>query len=313
LLADDAPEQARIVVFGGYGTSERVIVRGRVVLDPAEPADADANMVSNTLHNLDVLESDEVKFAPVLITLPDREIAGLTNIDGLFTIPIQLSPRPLPPGDHPFTVALGDKPGVKADDATGTLHVVDPGPGVALLSDFDDTIVNSNVANKPQLLWNTLTRNAAQLDPVPDANKAYLAAKDAGVGAFFYLSGSPLQLHDRIHGYLAREQFPAGVILLKNLGDDPLFAQLEYKIRRIETLLETVPNLRFILIGDTGEKDPEIYAAVRNKHPDRVLAIIIRRAPGADHGPPSRFEGMTVVDDYRGQHDVIAKLVKKAR
>jgi phosphatidate phosphatase APP1 len=169
------------------------------------------------------------------------------------------------------------------------------------------------VANKPHLLWNTLTRNAAQLEPVPGANKAYQAAEAAGVGAFFYLSGSPLQLHDRISKYLERERFPAGVILLKNLGDDPLFTQLDYKVGRLEKLLATVPNLRFILIGDTGEKDPEIYAAIRDKHPERVAAIIIRRAPGADHGPPSRFTGMTVVDDYRGQHDVIAKLVTQAR
>jgi hypothetical protein len=82
LLAVDGPQQARIIVFGGHGTSERVIVRGRVVLDPAEPADADANLVSNALHNIDVLESDEVKFAPVLITLPDREIVGAPTSTG---------------------------------------------------------------------------------------------------------------------------------------------------------------------------------------------------------------------------------------
>jgi phosphatidate phosphatase APP1 len=34
--------------------------------------------------------------------------------------------------------------------------------------------------------------------------------------------------------------------------------------------------LRFVLLGDSGEKDPEIYADVVREHPGRILAVYIR-------------------------------------
>ena len=76
--------------------------------------------------------------------------------------------------------------------------------------------------------------------------------------------------------------------------------------------MQTFPHLRFVLVGDSGEKDPEIYALVKKAHPAQVAAIVIRRAPGTEGDAAARFEGMTVVDDYRGQTDLLAKLVEDA-
>lgn len=309
---DEDAIPARIVVWTGYGTPERVIVRGRVIADPPASSDPEDGMFANVATNLDTLESDEVKFAALEVAIGGRRLGVMTDEDGLFYAPLQLSPLPLQPGRHPITVSLVEKPGVTAPPGAGEVRIVGTDARVAMLSDFDDTVVQSFVTSKPRLLFEVLTKNAAQLEPVQGANLAYREAADAGVDIFFYLSGSPIQLHERIVAFLERHDFPKGPLLLKNLGDDPLFAQLEYKVGRIEALLDTLPQLRFILVGDSGEKDPEVYRAVREKHPDRVAAIVIRRAPGADDNP-ARFPGMTVVDDYRGQAHVLAALVTAAK
>jgi len=78
-------------------------------------------------------------------------------------------------------------------------------------------------------------------------------------------------------------------MFLKNLGTtkaDPLLEQKEYKLKRLRTLAERLPGTRFILFGDSGEKDPEIYTAFRSECPDRVLSIFIRRVETTPRSAP---------------------------
>ncbi|MFZ9889413.1 MAG: phosphatidate phosphatase App1 family protein, partial [Myxococcota bacterium] len=112
-----------------------------------------------------------------------------------------------------------------------------------------------------------------------------------------YVSGSPLALFPRITHFLRRHGIPEGPLLLKNYGTDPFFEQRQYKRRHLEVLLDRLPASRLLLVGDSGEHDPEIYAELRRDHPTRVAGIVIRRVPG-DTSPISRFAGMTVVDDF---------------
>ena len=55
-----------------------------------------------------------------------------------------------------------------------------------------------------------------------------------------------------------------------------LQSQEAHKLAAIEPILETYPKRRFILIGDSGEQDPEIYAKVATKHGGQVVAVFIR-------------------------------------
>jgi phosphatidate phosphatase APP1 len=122
----------------------------------------------------------------------------------------------------------------------------------------------------------------------------------AGV-VFHYLSASPWQLYGPLAEFRRAEGFPAGLFHLKlfRLKDstalDLFGSQERYKSGVIERILADFPDRRFILVGDSGEQDPEIYAAAARKHPDQVVRIFIRDAGevGGDAGRfRAAFDGM---------------------
>jgi len=294
----------RILIFRGYGLPDRVVVSGRVLRDPLPPPpDANASALSNTVDTLRMLETDEMGDVPVRVELKGRTARAVTDDDGLFRVELSGWQRPLGPGMHTVHVRLDVlSPKVQAQ---GEAWVLPAGPTVAIVTDFDDTVVQSGVTHKGELLARTLARNAAQIEAVPGAAAAYRAAARRAHGVF-YVSGSPHNLYERIDRFLQLGELPRGPLFLKNFGEDPLFDQRGYKRDRLETLLLFFPELRLLLVGDSGEQDPEIYRALATALPERVVAIVIRRAPGGDPDP-GRFTGMTVVDDWLQDPEVLAR------
>jgi phosphatidate phosphatase APP1 len=297
--------RARVVPYVSAGTPERITLVGRVVTDPPPPKQQ--GFLRTVLTHIDALETDEVPSARLELHVLGMHVEAVTERDGLFAVDVWPQKSPFAPGRIAYTARL-----VGGEQAfTGTLVVVDPRPGIAVVSDFDDTIVNTFVRDKPRMLTQVLTTDPSGLEVVPGAPHAYQLAEQADARAFFYVSGSPLALYERIARVLDDHGFPSGPILLKNLGTDSLFAHEGYKLRRIEALLERYPHLSFVLVGDSGEKDPEIYAELRRRHPHRISGILIRRAPMSDVDR-GRFKGMFVIDDHRAKPELLATLVRAA-
>ena len=69
------------------------------------------------------------------------------------------------------------------------------------------------------------------------------------------------------------QRLPLGPLILRDFG---WRREKEHKRKAIEDILRTYPKLKFVLIGDSGEKDPEIYASLMRRHPERIRAIYIR-------------------------------------
>lgn len=180
-----------------------------------------------------------------------------------------------------------------ADSSTETGLLVVPEANVhGLISDLDDTIIITDVTSTRRMLANTLLRNPMQREAIPGTDALYreLAARnaDAAAAPTFYLSASPRQLHFSIETFLAYNGFPRGVLITKRVTNDetsePLRDQMAYKKVKIEEILARVPHARFTLIGDDGERDPEIYEEIRRLHPARIEAVWIRRV----HPDPAR-------------------------
>jgi phosphatidate phosphatase APP1 len=80
--------------------------------------------------------------------------------------------------------------------------------------------------------------------------------------------------------FLDAHQIPKGPLMLRDLGlsRDQWIAGSHkvHKLKQIEHIFEVYPDLPFILIGDSGQEDPEIYLEAIQKHSYKVLAVYIR-------------------------------------
>jgi hypothetical protein len=189
----------------------------------------------------------------------------------------------------------------------GRIRFLEP-EGLSVISDIDDTIKVSHVpAGKRAVLRNTFLK---LFQPAEGMRERYLKFVDeAGASAdtcFHYVSGSPWQLYGPLSRFLfEQEHFPSGTVHMKNLRKNLLdrgalrdimafavggdLATLDQKVRQITNLMIHMPRRKFILAGDSGEKDPEVYRAIRKLFPDQVLKVYIRDVLG------ERLTGMEVI------------------
>ncbi len=163
--------------------------------------------------------------------------------------------------------------------------------GRSVISDIDDTIKISNVQDREALLANTFLRD---FRPVPGMAALYRKWAETGA-AFHYVSASPWQLYQPLAGFCRGERFPAGSFHMKlfRLKDSSalslLASQEGYKTEVLEKILADFPSRRFTLVGDSGEQDPEVYAAVARKHPEQIEHVFIRNVGGRG-SEPARFQ-----------------------
>jgi phosphatidate phosphatase APP1 len=159
----------------------------------------------------------------------------------------------------------------------GRVQLIGP-TGLSVVSDVDDTIKISQVRDRKALLANTFLR---PFRPVPGMPAAYRQLA-AGGATFHYLSASPWQLYEFLAEFLKAESFPPGTFHLKyfRLTDSTFWnlftSQEDYKSKVLEELLAAFPKRRFLLVGDTGEQDPEIFARMARAHPEQVVGIWLR-------------------------------------
>lgn len=162
-------------------------------------------------------------------------------------------------------------------------------PALMVLSDVDDTIKVTHVTDRNAMLRSTFLE---PFKPVPGMAEVYDTwAREAHV-RFCYVSASPWQLYPLLAGFIRTNGLPAGAFCLKdfrwkdasllNLFEDPE----RYKPAVIEPLLQRFPRTRFVLVGDSGERDPEIYAALAAKRPGQVARIFIRDVTGETANSP---------------------------
>jgi hypothetical protein len=160
---------------------------------------------------------------------------------------------------------------------SGAIQLI-PSDGLSVISDIDDTIKISHVTDKKRLLEHTFLK---PFEAVPGMAAVYRTWQEAGA-AFHYVSSSPWQLYPALATFMSGADFPRGSVHLRyfRVKDESflnLFASsTKSKPPVIEALLAAYPGRDFVLVGDSGESDPEIYGAVARAHPGRIRHIHIR-------------------------------------
>lgn len=275
-----------VIVYPAFGAGSASIIEGRVIEKEVrtEP-EAEDTHGRNLVRSMRTLMNKEIPDAAVTIGLGGEQWTVTTDQEGYFRLDID-QPGLLTPGWHVIAAEVGSSTG------TGSLLVVPPQNVHGVISDFDDTVVVSEVNSKRQLLRHSLLTNPLQRKAVAGAADVYatLAARnpDAAAAPMFYLSASPRQLHGPIQAFLDHNGFPRGVLITKRVTNDSsgesLRNQVAYKTARIEGVLQRLPHVTFTLIGDDGEQDPEIYHDLQQRYPGRIAQIWIRRV----HPDPGR-------------------------
>ena len=276
----------QLVTYRGFGTAERAVVRGRLleasVLERSLPDDSAFKSFRRMLRRF---FAHEVPQARVHAALGASSVNGTTDDEGYFDMPVD-TPELGAAGDwHSAEVEVVGAPvrGLLPVRATAELLIPGSAAELGIISDIDDTVLQTHVTQKLKMIWVTLSGSAFTRMPFDGTSELYhaLAAGASGHAnnPVFYVSKSPWNLYDFLVDFLDYNQLPRGPLLLRDMGlrEAP---PIDHKSAAVRQLLDLYPALPFVLLGDSGERDPEIYLETAARYPGRIRAIYIRDLGG---------------------------------
>jgi phosphatidate phosphatase APP1 len=276
----------RIEPYRGYGCPDRAFLKGRVLRGtPVASAHEGAGTLTNIAAMIQRFESDEVPGARVRIDHPGGPLTVTADEEGFFEA--WINPRPeFGAGALWHTLELQLEHPVEGEPHRCQAQLLVPPSESAfgVISDLDDTVVKTGATSLLRMARTTFLSNARTRVPFPGVAAFYRALqKGAGESPFnpvFYVSSSPWNLHDLLTEFLTIQKIPIGPLLLRDWGissqENAPTGHAGHKLGAIRRIMDLFPALPFILIGDSGQEDPEIYHRVVHDYPDRILAVYIR-------------------------------------
>lgn len=281
-IADDPYE---ILAYYGYANARRAHVYGRVVekLSVSAAGDADSAL-RNLLNTYRRADSDPFAHAEVRISFAGSVAQLQADSEGYFGGWIDMNEKVSDEWakyETELVQAAADAPSVKA---TGEVLVPPDSARFCVVSDIDDTVIQSRVSNFLQAARTVMLGNSRTRLPFPGVAAFYEALRKGKGGdernPIFYVSSSPWNIHDVISEFMHIQKVPKGPLILRD-WDISLSAldssrHFSHKGVAIRNLLQLYPAMQFILIGDTSQHDPEIYRQIVGEFPNRISAIYIR-------------------------------------
>ncbi|MGQ0651372.1 MAG: App1 family protein, partial [Betaproteobacteria bacterium] len=281
-----------IVPYLGWGTPQHLALEGRVLDDAlVPPAQERDSRWRNLLRFWRRLESDEVPGARVKARFQGIETEATADGEGYFRV--EISPGEIDETQTWHEVELElvhPRRGVReAVRTTGRVMVPSRQARFGVISDIDDTVVPSGATRKVSMVVRLALSSARTRKPFAGV-AAFYRALHAGVNPFFYLSKSPWNLYDPLVHLFDLQGLPQAPLLLRDYGLQFLRRDgTGHKATHIARVLDTYPALPFVLIGDSGEQDPEIYSEAVRTHPERIKVIYIRSVTHGETRDPSRI------------------------
>lgn len=270
------PDSVVIDPYLGFATPEHIVLRGRVLkkLKRTNPV-LDASWITNLRQMVSLFLTDEVAG----VTITAGEVTGITDEEGYFTLHL--------PRDAAWegwqTVHVCAENG---DDTDLAVFLPPKDAPYAVVSDIDDTVMETGAYSIFRNLWTSLTGSALSRHIFPDAVELMQRFADEKAPIYF-VSSSPWNLHHFLQRIFTRAGLPRAPLFLRDLGlSDKQFisgTHGNHKGSAIDTLIAAHPELEFILIGDTGQHDPQVYLDAAKRHPGRIRQVIFREpGKGAD-------------------------------
>jgi phosphatidate phosphatase APP1 len=269
-----------------YGTASSLFIKGRVLEAQAlRAASEDDSRWRNFRNALKRFMSDELANAKVRVNFQNETKELVTDEEGFFETWLETASSPLSTNSndknfYSFSVELLAPLRKEQTETIFPGQVMVPqNPAFGIISDVDDTILQSDATRIFRMAGKVLFGNARTRLPFEGVAKFY-GQLHQNKNPLFYVSSSPWNLYDLLVEFLEINDIPLGPLLLRDWGisDNELLptGHAGHKLQAIKQILDTYPHLPFILIGDSGQEDPEIYSEVVAMYPERILAIYIR-------------------------------------
>jgi phosphatidate phosphatase APP1 len=282
-------KEIQLLPYQGFGNEQFIYLKGRVLKTRPTPGPDQQQLWHNVLATYRRLHSVEIPDVEVRVSVGLESISVKTDAEGYFECHIK---NPFPTGTEPWRnleFRIITSGGKEATATKGKALIPPVAARFGVISDIDDTILVTNAPSLLRAARHTFLQNARGRVAFPGVAALYRAfQRGTGPGEFnpiFYVSSGPWNLYDLLVEFMDLKEIPAGPILLQDYGLDntKMFSasHFDHKLSQIKKLLETYPRLPFILIGDSGQRDPEIYRNVLEEVPNRIKAVYIRNVSSA--------------------------------
>lgn len=301
-----------VVPYTGYGSTEWVRVFCRVLLSKPVRADDTSKRRRRRreqgIRGWRSFTSVPVGDVPVVIEVGGERIEVLADRGGVVDtkIPVHL--------ESGWNRAVLRVEG--SEDVEAPVWVVGPDVDFGIVSDIDDTVMVTALPRPFVAFWNTFVLDEHARSPTPGMAVLYERLVRAHPGSpVIYLSTGAWNVAPTLTRFLSRNLYPAGPILLTDWGpthDRWFRSGRAHKTENLHRLAEEFPHMRWLLIGDDGQHDEELYADFAKQHPGQVAAVVIRelsvgeavlaggRAKAEQHGADvpwvSASDGATIAD-----------------
>jgi phosphatidate phosphatase APP1 len=278
-----------ITPYLGFGASRFIYLKGRVLEDKRILPSKEGDTVWENLANMyRRFQSDEIPGARLLASYQSVQVETVTDSEGFFELHLNL-PTSLPHEADWQDVSLELRPPRPPNGAfeqvLGRVQLIKPQAEYGVISDIDDTILISHSTNLLRMGLIMLLNNAYQRQTFSGVPLFYQALQQGRrgepVNPLFYVSSTPWNLYDLLVEFLQIQGIPLGPMV--SLRDWGITGQeflpskhRQHKLGAIRKILDLLPHLPFLLIGDSGQEDPEIYLDVVRDYPGRILGVYIR-------------------------------------
>ncbi|GAA1912827.1 App1 family protein [Microbacterium aoyamense] len=278
-----------VTPFPGYAGTDWVRVLGRVMIVPPVKPRGTGEYAS--VRGWRSFASVPVGYAQVRITIGDVTHEVVSDRGGVIDAVI---PATLAPGWQTFTMAVE-----QSDPIESRVFVVGPDIRFGVVSDVDDTVMVTALPRPLIAAWNSFVVDEHARQPVPGmAVLTERLIRDNPGSPLVYLSTGAWNVAPTLIRFLRRHLFPPGAMLLTDWGpthDRWFRSGPEHKSTNLERLAREFPDVKWLLIGDDGQHDDDLYTTFTSDHPDKVVGVAIRRLSPAE---AVLAGGRTAVNDH---------------
>ncbi|MCU1513159.1 MAG: synthase [Microbacteriaceae bacterium] len=283
-----------IIPYTGYGAQGWVRVLCRVLL--TRPSVEEDPVRYKKIRGWRSFTSVPVNDVAVTITVGDTELRVTADRGGVVDAVIHVD---LQPGWHTISISTDDGDG--KDGVEAPVFIVDPAMTVGLISDVDDTVMVTALPRPFLAAWNTFVLDEHARTPVAGMAVLYeRLTRDHPGAPVFYLSTGAWNVAPTLSRFLSRNLYPAGPLLLTDWGPthDRWFRSGRlHKVETLERLTTEFPDIKWVLVGDDGQHDEEIYSQFVARHEGNVEAVAIRQLSS---GEAVLAGGRSKAEQHRG-------------